>query len=213
MASPRRNGSGFTLIELLVVIAIIMIVALFGFPALDKAIQRARLESAARNTGSLMQMARINALKRSTGTGVAVRFAEHRITVFFDVDANQAYDPSTDTTIASQDLAKVISFWGPGDGGAGGANALNAFYNENAAGGEIYFNTDGSLAADPTRLTAGEVAFNGAAVRFRGARDNYIETAVTPPTTARVAVRKYVGSGAANVAANWKSAADGWTWN
>jgi prepilin-type N-terminal cleavage/methylation domain-containing protein len=212
MVSPRRNTSGFTLIELLVVIAIIMIIALFGFPALDKAIQRARLESAARTTGSLMQMARINAIKRSTGTGVAVRFATHRITAFFDTNANQTYEEGTDTAIASQDLAKVITFWGPGDGAEGGTNALNAFYNENAAGGEIYFNADGSLAADPTEIASGEKAFNGASVRFRGARDNYVEAAVTPPTTARVVVRKYVGSGAANVAANWKSAADGWTW-
>src|SRR5262245_4333384 len=123
MASRRRETSGFTLIELLVVIAIISIIALFGFPALDKAIQRARLESTARQVSSLVQLARINALKRSAGTGVAVRYDTGRVIAFFDTNTNQAFDEGTDQELQTIRLPPVVSFWGPGDAGAGGANA------------------------------------------------------------------------------------------
>src|SRR4030095_14401967 len=124
----------------------------------------------------------IHAIRGSTGTGIAVRFDTQRLIAFLDGNANHTFDEGTDVELASMQLPQVISFWGPGDAAAGGANALNAVYNENANGGEMYFNADGTLAFDSTEIASGEGAFNGAAVRFRGARDNYIETAVTPPT-------------------------------
>ena len=64
----RPAAAGFSLVELLVVLALIGILALIGMPWMLGTLHRAKLVATAREASTLMQGARLEAIKRSAPT-------------------------------------------------------------------------------------------------------------------------------------------------
>src|SRR5688500_3620188 len=70
---PRRQGTGFTLAEMVMVVAITATLAAITIPRYLTALNRYRLDAAARRIAADLTMARLNA--RDTGTARTVTFA------------------------------------------------------------------------------------------------------------------------------------------
>jgi prepilin-type N-terminal cleavage/methylation domain-containing protein len=197
------SAAGFNLVELLVVMALIAILSLIGLPWLMGTIYRSKLVGAARETGVLMQLARLESIKRSAPAMVVWDATTDSFLAFLDVDGDRAYVDGTDRLItAGYRLPNAIELWGPGDGSAEGTNAI-ADWDEladcaNPVGGPIFRN-DGSAAC-------------AGAFRFRDPRGNFIETRVLFPATGKIVIRKWFGG---DVDTDWsENHADGrdWTW-
>jgi prepilin-type N-terminal cleavage/methylation domain-containing protein len=179
----RTRTAGFSLIELLVVIAILSVIILISLPALDRMLQRGRIESSVRTTKSLMQVARLESIKRSLPTRVVADFDSDRILAYTDLNNSGApFEEGTDRLLGSARLPRGVTFWGEEDGSPEGANALINFDANTCvgcpAGGWVQFNPDGS--ADLT-----------GAIRFADPRGNYLEVAVTTVATGKVVIRKH----------------------
>lgn len=61
--TPRKSKSGFSMVELLVVVSIIMLVVSLAVPTLIQAVHTARLKGAGSDMASLLQVARIRAVR------------------------------------------------------------------------------------------------------------------------------------------------------
>jgi prepilin-type N-terminal cleavage/methylation domain-containing protein len=67
---PHRAGeAGFTLVEMIIVVALIGLLALWGVPSFLATLQRSRLVGAAKEVAVLMQVARLDAIKRAGVNG------------------------------------------------------------------------------------------------------------------------------------------------
>ena len=93
----RRQGdhimqrtSGFTLMELMITIAILAIISFIAIPNLISWFPQYRLNVAAREMVSTIQMARLKAIKGNTDIIVAVNVGADRVTVFEDDGAGSA---------------------------------------------------------------------------------------------------------------------------
>jgi prepilin-type N-terminal cleavage/methylation domain-containing protein len=197
------TAAGFNLIELLIVMALISILTLIGLPWLMGTIYRAKLVGAARETSVLMQLARLESIKRSAPGMVVWDAASNSFLAFLDVDGDRTYVDGTDRLITGgYRLPNAIDLWGPGDGAAEGVNAI-ADWDEladcpNPVAGPIFRN-DGSAAC-------------AGAFRFRDPRGNFVETRVLFPATGKIVIRKWFGG---NADTDWsESHADGrdWIW-
>lgn len=203
MRQPRCAGrAGFTLIELLVVLAVLGVAILIGYPALDKMMQRSKLEVSARQAAALMQTARFEAIRRGGTAGVKQDIATREVVAFAELDAVAGLSAG-DRILNRFTLPTGVEFYGPGDVEAGTRD--NAYWNSDPAvpDGYALFGSDGAADA-------------AAAFRFADLRGNFLETRVDPPATARVAVQKYAGSGDPSVEANWQEPGEGgeaWQWN
>ena len=186
----RKTGSdgGFTLLEALVVLAILGIALTFGLPSLSHLITRSKLEAGARETATLLQRARLEAIKRRVQTVVLADPAAGTVTAFADVDGPAAGDPpdlelnpvagelarDTDYTIRTIDVSARVPMAGPG--------AQPAIEG---------------LSVDPSgRRVAVFLPTGGAAsvgsLRFSDAAGfNFLEVRIEPAGTGRVEIRKW----------------------
>lgn len=193
--SFRTTQAGFTLIEVLIAVLLVAILAIFGFPALQNMIVRSKIEGMARNTATLMQLARLDAIRRSTPAVVWFRINEEEIVAFSDTDGNGNFDPG-ERLLGRHFLPTGVSFSAP-DGEA----VVDGFVND-----RVIFFPNGSVD-------------NQGAVRFGDVRDNYLETRVEPAATARVEIRKWETGGEGD-SPGWYAAGEGaekgttkWKWN
>jgi prepilin-type N-terminal cleavage/methylation domain-containing protein len=177
-----RRAAGFTLIELLVVLAIAGVLLFMTVPPLHRFMYRGKIEGTARQTAALMQMARLEALKRNIPARVALDFDKDQVYAFADLDRDGAYDIAKDRELGRITLPRNVAFQAAEDGAPEAADALVKFDDKSCAavtkGGCEDFNPDGTAA-------------NSGAVRFGDARGNFLEVRVTSVATGKIEIRKY----------------------
>jgi competence protein ComGC len=196
MTQARRRGAsdhGFTLIEAIIVLALIMIAVLIGFPALQNMIHRSKVEGAVTQIATLARAARLDAIKNSVQFYVQADFANDRVVVYRESGAaGTGFDPAVDEEVHHVALPTLLSFWGPADAGAEGADATDGL----PADHHITMRPDGSA----------DVA---GGIRFGDTLGNFLEVRIDPPASARVQLRKWDG-------AAWRTkgeAGNPWKWN
>lgn len=182
----RRAAAGFTLVELLVVLALIGILALIGLPWMFGTLNRAKLVGAARETATIMQLARMESVKYSVPTQVIYDSANGIFTAFADLNRNDAFDAGTDRlVVANYRLPRGIYLWGPTDGNAELTNAI-ADWDDNAVCADPHdgpiFRPDGSTNCP-------------GAFRLRDNNGNFLEVRVLFPATSKLSIRKWFGGG------------------
>jgi type II secretory pathway pseudopilin PulG len=197
----RRScrSAGFTFVELLTVLALGLVVALLGFPSLQKMIVRSKLRGATEQLSALMRQARLEAVKNNAtvvlklhGTLADAEGPARSAYLFVDRNDNGIYDPPVGaidndgprlpggfTLPPDQVTPHVVVFAGTGAYLEGNANAFVGF-DENGDGESAWVRF----------LPNGSVAKSGA-VRIRDGNGNILEVRVDPPSTARVQIRKF----------------------
>lgn len=197
----RPAASGFSLVELLVVLALIGILALIGMPWMLGTLHRAKLVATAREASTLMQGARLEAIKRSAPT--MVRYDVNADAFSVVADLTQPRDGVFETVLVpNSPLQRKVLLWAPTEGAPEGTNSIvdwdEAADCVDAQPGPI-FDSDGS-------------ANCGGAFRFTDQRGNFLETRVLFPATGKIVIRKWFGG---NVDTDWYEngqAGKKWTW-
>src|SRR6187401_2556129 len=82
----RKRQAGFTLMEMIVVVAIIGILALISAPAFLRMINRYKLTGTAREVNSLMQAARLEAIKLNAPAQVNYDATTNEFIAWVDLD-------------------------------------------------------------------------------------------------------------------------------
>jgi len=183
----RRSSSGFTLIELLIVLAIMLVAALMILPRLFWFADRAKLRGAASATKTMIQQARLAAMK-GTGQGrVVFDYTKGEIYAFVDTNGNGTYEAGTDRQLGDLVLNEkgkktVVQFMSHDDAGPKMTGAIQGFddppYGGTCGGdGCIVFDQSGSTQTGAVRLTDGYW--------------NFIEVRITSAATGRIELRKY----------------------
>jgi type IV fimbrial biogenesis protein FimT len=179
----RSRRAGFTLIEILVVLALMSIIALFSFPALQRMINRGKIQGITTQTSILMQQARFEAIKRGEATFVVADADGGQVLVVTDDNGDGQWNTATDTVVSRAPLPTGVKFWAAGEApnGAGAVTFTPALACTPTCptGGGVAYRTDGSVSSD------------SGAFRFGDQKDNFTEVAVAIAATGRIEVRKY----------------------
>lgn len=173
-----RRARGFTLIEMVVVLAILGVIFAFGFPALQELLIRNQIESAARQTATIMRVARLEAIKKSHPVFVAFDTTKNTVWAWADVDENGTFNPNTSKPQGTVDYQLGETYTLPNGvvfGAPPGHLKIAGFTNSSTV---AEFQTDGSI----DKIGA---------VRFVDRRGNYLEVRVEPKATANIAVLKW----------------------
>jgi Tfp pilus assembly protein FimT len=113
----RHKVAGFTMLEALVVIAIIMVISALTAPSIMRTVNNINVRYSARNLSSLMQTARIQAVRRNTFYSIQPMAMPGNVTGYYvDLNKNQTY-ASGDTVVTMAGATTVT----PG-GGSGAPN-------------------------------------------------------------------------------------------
>lgn len=179
--------AGFSLIELLVILLLIGLLAVWGYPSFLGTINRLRLTATAREAAVFMQVARMEAAKRSVSTQVIYQNAatsplgRPSLLAFADLDADGVYTAAGDRILAGPYvLQKGIDLWGPLDGAAEGGNAIELWDETATPNNGPIFSSDGS-------------AQGIGAFRFRDRNGNFLETRIEYAGTGKVVLQKWFG--------------------
>jgi len=178
----HSRRAGFTLIEILVVLALMSIIALFSFPALQRMINRSKIQGITTQTSVMMQQARFEAIKRGVPTFVVADAASGEVKVVQDVNGDGQWDTATDTVLARAPLPNGVHFWAAGES-PNTPDCVTFFPALTCtptcpAGGGVFYRTDGSVNST-------------GAFRFGDKKDNFTEVAVVTAATGRIEVSKY----------------------
>ena len=182
----RGRRAGFTIIELLVVLAILGVILGFSLPAIFNFIRRSEIEGTARQTASLLQLARLEAIKRSASTRVTADFAKGEIFAFVDLDkaAGPVYDPAVDQVVGRFSLPRNVFFQFQGDV----PKAPSALFNltQSCAGcpsGWAEFNSDGSFSSSTSPLPLPPLSSptTCGSFFFGDPRNNFLEVRIVFP--------------------------------
>ena len=190
MRHGRTRPEGYTLLEIMVVVAVVGIISLMGLPALQNMIQRSKHEGAARQISMLIHRAKMEAVKQSVSTVVAIDPAENTVTAFADVNADGdfEFDPDGGANYRTTDyqiggtfsLPSGVSF--AAHDGTDDAKVADGFLAVPWSGTDVaVFDSDGSV-----RVVG--------AFRTGDLEGNYLEIRVEPQATARVEIRKWDGA-------------------
>ncbi|GMU65764.1 MAG: hypothetical protein AMXMBFR36_20380 [Acidobacteriota bacterium] len=185
----RRGEAGFSLIELLIVIALIAGMALWGVPAFLNTLSRVRVTSAARELATLMQVGRLEAIKRSGHNGnignevAALTYdeASRSFSLMVDDDPDGAWLPELQIG-GIYTLPKSVTVEAPG----GDA--------EDAVDGWDEVPEVGDRWEGPIFLSDGSVRSAGA-FRLFDSRGNYLEVRIEFPATGKISIQKWFGGG------------------
>lgn len=189
----RRGVAGFSLIELLIVMALIAGMALWGVPAFLNTLSRVRVTSAARELATLMQVGRLEAIKRSGQNGnlrtEVAALTYDAATRSFQVEVDVApEDPDLGVFEPEMDL--------------GGVYVLPKGVTVEAPGGDEEDAVAGwdevAVVEDqwegPIFLSDGSVRSAGA-FRLFDSRGNYLEVRIEFPATGKISIQKWFGGG------------------
>ncbi len=206
MDGRRRSTSGFTLVELLITIAIMAVLLLLAVGPLNTFIHRGKIEGIARQTVTLMQLARFEAIKRSVPARVVVDTVAGSVFAYADVDRDGAFDPAADRELGRYQLPNYVEFRA-GDSSSAGDDV--ALWNlESGGAASVQFNENGSV-------TLSDADGDGAAppylpgIRFGDYRQNFMEVRVATAFSGRIELRKWDGAAYRTQGEGGKS----WTWH
>ncbi len=197
---------GFTLLELLIVLAIVGVMALLITPWMLGTIHRTRLVSAAKELASILQVARLEAIKEGREAIVEYDPARNAFQAYIDRNENQVFDgPQIDRLfVRDHRLPRMVELRGPTDGTPEGANAIAGWSDNTAC-------PPGRLG--PAFRSDGSVNCAGA-FRFADSRGNFLETRIELPATSRIVIQKWFGGGNPND--NWfenGELGNAWSWH
>lgn len=173
--------AGFSLIELLVVLVLIGLLAIWGYPSFLGTLNRLRLTSTAREAAIFMQVARMEASKRSVTTQVIYQNAatsplgKPSLLAFADLNGDGLFVAADDRILAGPYILQTgIQLWGPLETSAEGASAIDGW-------------TDGPI------FSPNGSAQSVGAFRFRDRNGNFVETRVEYAGTGKVTMQKWFG--------------------
>lgn len=189
----RRGEAGFSLIELLIVIALIAGMALWGVPAFLNTLSRVRVTSAARELATLMQVGRLEAIKRSGQNG---NLRTEVAALTYDA-ASRSFQIEVDVAPEDPDLGAFEP-----EMDLGGVYILPKGVTVEAPGGDEEDAVAGwdevAVVEDqwegPIFLSDGSVRSAGA-YRLFDSRGNYLEVRIEFPATGKISIQKWFGGG------------------
>jgi prepilin-type N-terminal cleavage/methylation domain-containing protein len=186
----RRATSGFTLVELLITIGIMAVLLLLAVGPLQSFIHRGKIEGIARQTATLMQLARFEAIKRSVPAKVVVDTTTGSVFAFADVDRDDTFNAAVDRELGRYPLPNRVEFQSAGEA----PNTDSALWNLEF-GGLVFaeFNEDGSVSPNEAGDDDGMAPFLPA-VRFGDYRENFVEVRVATAASGRIELRKWDGT-------------------
>lgn len=185
--TARRGEAGFTFIEIMIVVMLIGFMAVWGYPALLKTLNRLKLTAAARESSIFMQRARMEAVKR--GGNAEVNYFDAAtcplglpcFIAFADLDGDGAFVAANDAVIAGPyPLPKGIELWGPPDGAKEGANAIVGWDDIATPSPGPVFESSGAAQA-------------AGAFRFRDPSGNFLEVRIEFLGTGKPTIQKWFG--------------------
>ena len=204
---PKRRVAGFSFIEVLVVLAIMATLLLFAIPALWTMMRQAKLRGVARETQSLMRLARLDAIKYSS-QGV-VRIVEGDpdngeppvVQAFSDRDGDLIWDEG-EPMLGRCELPNSVSFRNPD--GDEFEDSVDKFWTDPEGGPKLaVFLRDGTVPEEKGQ-DSGQGAF-----RFADNYDNFLEVRVDS-RAGRIEVRKWNDN-----SNEWQAEGEGeraWVW-
>lgn len=180
-----RSIAGFTMLEIMIVLAILLVIAAVGFPALQSAIRRSKLEGYVRSTAFMVRKARLEAVKTGSQVGVHVDVPNRIVYTFIDADNSCDPSPGEDLLTAATDGVgnELLLFEGPGGTAAvDGLNNITAScppaVPSGAGGGWVIFRPSGE-------------AVESGGFRFGDPNGNFLEVRIEPKATGKVSLLKW----------------------
>lgn len=184
MPQRRRAQSGFTLVELLITLTLMAVLLLLAVAPLDKFMHRGKLEGIARQTATLMQLARFEAIKRSVPARVVADGAKDEVFAYADLDDDGAFNAANDRELGRYKVPNGVSFLAK----TGTEEDDKALWHMLGSGPEqwVEFTRDGSVLVEDDTVDDPLPA-----LRFADTRENYLEVNIAARATGRVEVRKW----------------------
>ena len=188
------RSSGFTLVEMMVVGVILLLLAMFGFPALAQMMNRSKLQGSAREIAVHLGSSRISAMRLGRNVVVKPSFEEKSLISFVDDNENFAQD------LGEEELSKLEI---PGIGGGQaihlmGPDGVEGTDEDPGAALEGLSTIDSADPLVPDIRVAvfepdGSIRQSGG-IRISDGRSpaNVFEVRIEPEATARIEILKYV---------------------